>query len=244
MSSYQLRQPSLATFSDAMLAPSLLGALSSSNVESALVERAPGVFEFELFTEETCHRWLRELHAFEHHCRRNNLLPTRPNSMNAYGVVLSELGLEYAMDDQLARCVRPIAKAVLPEHHADTLDHQHSFVVEYSEDGDRSLALHVDDSEITLNVCLGWEFDGASVLFHGVRCDEHRGDPSSIEERFEWTPAPGRALIHAGSNRHVVSELRSGRRSNLIMWAKSSRRRRAHPEPHVGPLRACPRCPR
>lgn len=32
---------------------------------------------------------------------------------------------------------------------------------------------HVDDSEVTLNVCLGKEFDGGELFFRGVRCDKH-----------------------------------------------------------------------
>ena len=32
---------------------------------------------------------------------------------------------------------------------------------------------HVDDSEVTLNVCLGKEFTGGDLFFRGVRCDKH-----------------------------------------------------------------------
>lgn len=239
---YRLRQPQLASISDGMLAPSLVAALAKGAPRSVLHERASGVFEFELFTEQTCQMWLRELHAFDHHCARTNAAPTRPNSMNAYGVVLHELGLEYAMDDLVSRCVRPLAQSALSAHHADTLDHQHAFVVDYAVGGDRSLDLHVDDSEVTLNVCLGWEFEGAGVQFHGVRCDAHRSDASDQRERFEWTPRVGSALLHAGANRHCVTELRDGRRTNLIVWAKSTKHRRANPDPHVAPMPACPRC--
>lgn len=242
MRAYRLRQPLLASLFDSMLAPSLVSALDAEAPSSVLEERAPGVFEFELFTEKTCQLWLRELHAFEHHCARTNTKPTRPNSMNAYGVVLSELSLQYAMDDLLARCVRPLATAVLATHHAATLDHQHAFVVDYAVGGDRSLDLHVDDSEVTLNVCLGWEFEGAAVRFEGVRCEDHRADPSDASERFEWTPRPGSALLHAGANRHCVTELRDGRRTNLIVWARSAKHRRAHDSPHSAPMPACRRC--
>ena len=33
--------------------------------------------------------------------------------------------------------------------------------------------LHVDDSEVTLNICLGKQFSGGELFFRGVRCDEH-----------------------------------------------------------------------
>jgi hypothetical protein len=32
---------------------------------------------------------------------------------------------------------------------------------------------HVDDSEVTLNVCLGEQFYGGDLFFRGVRCDKH-----------------------------------------------------------------------
>jgi hypothetical protein len=35
------------------------------------------------------------------------------------------------------------------------------------------VGFHVDDSEVTLNVCLGRQFSGGELFFRGVRCDEH-----------------------------------------------------------------------
>lgn len=40
---------------------------------------------------------------------------------------------------------------------------------------------HVDDSEVTLNVCLGKEFDGGELFFRGVRCDKHVNGESRPE---------------------------------------------------------------
>lgn len=37
----------------------------------------------------------------------------------------------------------------------------------------KTTGFHVDDSEVTLNVCLGKEFDGGELFFRGVRCDKH-----------------------------------------------------------------------
>lgn len=31
----------------------------------------------------------------------------------------------------------------------------------------------MDDSEVTLNICLGKQFSGGELFFRGVRCDEH-----------------------------------------------------------------------
>lgn len=35
------------------------------------------------------------------------------------------------------------------------------------------IGFHVDDSEVTLNVCLGKQFYGGELFFRGVRCDKH-----------------------------------------------------------------------
>ena len=39
------------------------------------------------------------------------------------------------------------------------------------------LHFHVDDSEVTLNVCLGKQFSGGELYFRGVRCANHMKSP-------------------------------------------------------------------
>ncbi|CAF1031831.1 unnamed protein product [Adineta steineri] len=53
------------------------------------------------------------------------------------------------------------------------LDSHHGFVVEYAMDKDRKLDFHVDDSAVTLNLCLGTEFTDGQLYFGGVRCSSH-----------------------------------------------------------------------
>ena len=43
------------------------------------------------------------------------------------------------------------------------------FVVEYGADKDKKLDWHVDDSDVTLNVCLGKQFEGGDLVFSGTR---------------------------------------------------------------------------
>lgn len=35
------------------------------------------------------------------------------------------------------------------------------------------VGFHGDDSEVTLNVCLGEQFTGGELFFHGVHCNKH-----------------------------------------------------------------------
>ena len=43
------------------------------------------------------------------------------------------------------------------------------------------VGFHVDDSEVTLNVCLGKEFSGGELFFRGTRCDKHVNTGSQSE---------------------------------------------------------------
>ena len=36
----------------------------------------------------------------------------------------------------------------------------------------------MDDSEVTLNVCLGKQFTGGDLFFRGVRCEKHVNGPT------------------------------------------------------------------
>ena len=45
------------------------------------------------------------------------------------------------------------------------LDSHKAFTVSYQLDGDRELAYHFDNSEVTLNVCLGTSFTGGELSF-------------------------------------------------------------------------------
>jgi hypothetical protein len=243
--SYAPKQSWLADFGERCLDPRFVDAIRAGDdaALAALVTRPlAGVVEFPLLAPEYMQALLRECHAFEHWSRHRGTLPTRPNSMNAYGVVLAELGLEASMDELVETWLTPLTRRLFPEHAGANLDHQHAFVVDYAEGGDTSLDLHVDDSEVTLNACLGLSFEGADVYFLGERCDAHRADPANDTERWQWAPAPGRAILHAGAHRHGVHPLRSGRRVNLIVWARSSRHRRAHGSPHAAPAPWCRLC--
>lgn len=41
----------------------------------------------------------------------------------------------------------------------------------------------MDDSEVTLNVCLGKQFTGGELFFRGVRCEKHVNSEAHPEVR-------------------------------------------------------------
>jgi hypothetical protein len=49
------------------------------------------------------------------------------------------------------------------------LDSHHGFIVEYEIGKDSKLDFHVDDADVTLNLCLGQEFKGGALYFAGAR---------------------------------------------------------------------------
>ena len=72
---------------------------------------------------------------------------------------------------------------------------------------------HTDDSDVTLNVCLGQDFSGAGLTFCG---DVGDADHRALSHRYSHVP--GRALLHLGRRRHGADTIATGRRVNLIMW--------------------------
>ncbi len=84
---------------------------------------------------------------------------------------------------------------------------------------DRKLDFHVDDSAVTLNVCLGTEFTGGQLYFGGIRCAAHVGStPPKDDEEIYLDHQIGTACIHLGNHRHRALPITSGRRLNLILW--------------------------
>merc|ERR550532_96619 len=115
--------------------------------------------------------------------------------MNRYGVVLNQLGLEPLITALQQEHLLPLQRALYPEEGAEADDH-HCFIVRYKAGEDVGLDMHEDDSDVTLNVCLGKEFSAATLSFCGLACeDDHR------KLKYTYAHAKGRAVIHRGRHR-------------------------------------------
>jgi hypothetical protein len=164
---------------------------------------------------------------------------------------------------------------LLPHRGGATIDSQHSFIAAYKSapmpsndsasataaaavalshaDHGHALSLHTDDAEVTLNVCIGRDFQGTIKTHHTVRVSLYQaknlphfthtlpslsllfaggdlyfyGHPpagaTSAAVPREQRPVAlvshrvGRALLHAGGNRHGARPITAGERSNLIV---------------------------
>lgn len=142
-----------------------------------------------------------------------------PNSMHYAGMTLEPLGLGPAITTLRRRALEPLRAALYPE--LGVLDDDHAFIAAYGRGLDTHLGFHVDDSELTLNVCLGLDFEGGAVEFLGRRCPHHRQTDHRPDEEALVDLLPGQALLHAGAHRHLVRSVH-GERRNLIVWSRSS----------------------
>jgi len=225
---YRLSDPALATLTVDDLDPALRAALSGDSGLHALIEEVhPDIYAVPILSAQWCDRLLAELDALDDWTARTGQRFEPPNSMNRYGVILSELGLTGTLDALLTQAIAPLAAECFPEVGGEDLDSHHGFIVEYQRGGDRSLGFHVDDSEVTLNLCLGGGFSGGELFFEGRRCEEHRQTGCSTADQFHWAHRPGIGLLHAGKHRHGALSIVEGRRRNLILWCRSSRYRAA-----------------
>lgn len=179
-----------------------------------LVEIRDGLWTFSMFTLEFCKLLEEELAHFE----ASGLPKARPNSMNRHGILLPELGFNEHLFDQLLLDIDALGSKFFP-FHTETLDSYRVFTVkyDYEADGDRDLALHFDNAEVTFNVNIGGKWDGGQVKFFGDF--DKRTDPN-LEASV--TLQRGHAVIHAGIELHQAEPITAGQRHNLIIWCRSS----------------------
>lgn len=195
---------------------------TSEGFKKIIMEPSPGLYTFDMLQPLICTKLLDEVAHFERWASESKIKIMRPNTMNKYGAVLDDIGMESMLDQLMSKFISPMASVLFIEVGGSSLDTHHGFVVEYSMDRDLELGFHVDDSEVTLNVCLGKEFNGGDLFFRGVRCDKHVNGEVHPEEIFEYAHVPGRAILHAGRHRHGAKAITSGQRTNLILWCRSS----------------------
>ncbi|KAK9724436.1 hypothetical protein RND81_05G071600 [Saponaria officinalis] len=206
-------------------AASFLKAIHENTEESfrsVMSEPAPGIFTFEMLQPQFCDWLMDEVENIYKWVDDTRCKIMRPNTMNNYGAVLDDFGLEIMLDKLMEDFIRPISKVFFHEVGGSTLDSHHGFVVEYGAQKDVDLGFHVDDAEVTLNICLGKEFSGGELFFRGVRCDKHVNTETQPEESFDYSHVRGRAILHRGRHRHGARATTDGRRLNMILWCRSS----------------------
>jgi len=209
------RHPSLfdveVGWRDEWIAPALREALASADegaLAAVLHEEAEGVYTFPLLSEACCAMLVAEVECYS----GTGLPVARPNSMNKYGLVLNEIGMEPLFDQLQCRVLGRISAHLFPCEGA-ALDRHHSFTVKYEPGKDLGLDMHVDNSDVTFNVCLGKEFTGAGLAFCG-----YMGEPHHRTLSYTYVHRKGHCVVHLGRRRHGADDIQSGERMNLIIW--------------------------
>ena len=201
-------------FSKDMFDPQFWTAYAANTKEAwaaIMTEEAPEVYSFPIFTETFCRDMIEELDAFN----ASGLPARRPNSMNNYGVVVNEIGMEPALDKLVHTFLRPAAHHLFPGP-GSHFDRHHTFVVRYKVGEDLGLDMHTDDSDVTFNVCLGKEFKGAGLQFCG-----NQGAPNHRHASLLYQHRLGHCVIHRGHRRHGADDITEGERLNLIVWTRA-----------------------
>jgi len=188
-------------------------ATKASLLDSGIIsEVIPGmVYSFRVFTLEFCKIIMEEVNNFY----KTGLPARRPNSMNNYGVILNEIGLEplmFAMQDEI---IQPLAAVLMPKEGSE-LESHHAFTVKYKGGEDTHLDVHTDDSDVTFNVNIFGDYTGCPLVFCGlVGAPDHRFFRTAYQHRL------GYAVMHSGRHRHGAEDITSGERVNLIVWSYS-----------------------
>ncbi|EFA76780.1 putative prolyl 4-hydroxylase alpha subunit [Heterostelium album PN500] len=171
------------------------------------------IYSLQIFKTDFCQKLLEEIDQF-----KNSGLPTaRPNSMNNYGVILDEMGFTGFFTELRENYLKPFTSVLYADYNGAQLDSHHAFVVQYKIDKEKELGFHYDESDVTLNLCLGKQFTGGSLYFRGIL-----DKPETHQEYFEVKHTPGTALLHIGVHRHGALGITSGERTNLIMWLRNT----------------------
>ena len=142
--------------------------------------------------------------------------------MHQEAVLTDQLGLDPLIRSFSNFFLKNIASKILPVGHLPPLNNIHSYVVRYSKSLDHDLGLHVDDSFLTINLCLNSDFEGSELVFEGTRCPRHIETLASDREIACVDHKRGFIVFHHGKNRHYVNHIKDGERYNLIIWCQNS----------------------
>ncbi len=101
--------------------------------------------------------------------------------------------------------------------------HNRAFTVTYEPGRADVSGLHThwDNAEMTANVALDGDYEGGELVFSGMKTE-----PEAPEgQRFGYEHRRGRGVLHPGALRHEALPVETGRRTNFVVWMRSSEER-------------------
>lgn len=204
-------------FVQSFLNPDLVRSLQSRDKRlfaSLFRETAvPDVYIFQLFTPSFTHLLRDEL---EHH-EASGIPLRRPNGMNRFGAILSDVGFAEMMNHLVRDYLVFAARHLFPDHVGPSdITHSYPFTVHYQPGQDIKLSEHTDASTITVNVCLQPSKNDTKVLYFKEQ-RTLQSDVAPLPATYIDLAEPGEAVIHLGQHVHGVADVDS-LRHNLVVW--------------------------
>jgi hypothetical protein len=208
----------LKTCSDATVAQVLSGAVrvewNVSLLTELLDEECSDVYSIPILSDAFCQELIQLIRSLRLFFAQDTTIE-QPRFFS-----LSQLGITW-LDDFLFRVLLyPISIHLFDNIH---LDWYHSFVAGYAAQPNcvtprQFLVPHTDDSEVTLNLCLGEkDFEGGLLEFGPMRGERPKTKlPSDTVQ-----PRIGYGLLHVGRLMHQVTPITSGDRFAYIVWTRS-----------------------
>lgn len=194
--------------------------LDAGHLETLMEEEMFDVYSFPLLAKSFCSKLQKYIQRIIKELEENSEFSwlTRGSTKD-----LDNLGLQWLNSLLFHLVVRPMSQHLYMETETSggDLDWRQGYIAAYSADPTdtkprQRLVPHTDDSEVTLNVCVGEKFDGGLLQFWGLRGTSEAGTLVG-----DYDPVVGRALIHSGRHLHEVTEVTSGNRFAYILWARS-----------------------
>ena len=219
-------RPSISEVLDGKVAVELDGAQCEEWLDQEMFD----VYSFPLFLPSFCEKvkkLMKKLIDFQYqkrekeHRNDDNALDA---SIGFRPVDVDMIGLSWLNNLLFHLIMRPLSWHLFQTSESiEGLDWRQGYIVGYShspsgKDGAQRQRLvpHTDDSEVTLNIGMGDDFEGGDLSFWGLRNSENEGIFVG-----EFHPIIGTALIHAGRHLHEVQSVTKGNRFAYIIWARS-----------------------
>lgn len=187
------------------------------------------VFEFPFLTESECQGMTETILA-----NRYGRFQAHETSMQKHTVDVTQI-LGSAIHDRILKDLYPTINLLFdfnqpqPYH----LYSAHAVIYSASGEGEKALALHVDDCDITVNLTIhAINLTGSDLTFRNTTpygnefCHKHY-DKKRLQNENKITVAQipttkGNCILHRGNHQHFTTKIVTGERIALILWLKKN----------------------
>lgn len=210
----------MINFKDDYLDENFIASFNDNNTD-CLTEIGKNIFYGKILSDIFCDLVMEKIKS--HELNEGQKLTQNANSMHDNAILIEDLGLKELIDEFCKKFLMKLIYLKFPVCMNYEFNSIHSYVVRYGSKMDSSLDFHVDDSLVTMNLCLNEGFTGSDLIFNGIRCPMHIDTPYEDNEKIIIRHKKGLSVIHDGKNRHFVNPIQSGNRYGLIIWCQSSK---------------------